>query len=123
MDSLVRRVEGPQTNYPAMPPPPGVIPNFVNYPSREHEIIVIYSVFLGVSAFFVALRMYTRIFITRCVGYDDCKPPLSIFLFISVENWADHGLDTMIAALVRPHPGPRFDRITHQKLTKAPSRR
>ena len=56
-----------------MPPPPGVVPDFVHPVSRAHQVIVVTVVFLTLAALMVMLRMYTRWFITRAVGYDDCE--------------------------------------------------
>ncbi|KAI9755494.1 MAG: hypothetical protein M1815_004907 [Lichina confinis] len=56
---------------PAKPPPPGVTSNFVDPVSRAdiHAWVSIISPI--VAGIFFLLRMYTRIFITRVLGWDD----------------------------------------------------
>ncbi|KAI9749034.1 MAG: hypothetical protein M1815_002773 [Lichina confinis] len=56
---------------PLRAPPPGVKPNFTNPESRGSEYKFLYVFILVVSAAFTFLRMYTRIWVTRCVGADD----------------------------------------------------
>ena len=58
---------------PLRAPPPGVKPNFTNPESRGSEYKFLYVFILVVSAAFTFLRMYTRIWVTRCVGADDCE--------------------------------------------------
>lgn len=58
---------------PAMKPPPGVTPNFINPPSIGNTIIVVNVVFLTLMLGFVILRIYTKGVLTRSLGWDDCK--------------------------------------------------
>lgn len=53
-------------------PPPGVTPNLENPLSRAHNVIIVNAVFLTFATFFVMLRVYTRAFISRAWGSDDC---------------------------------------------------
>lgn len=53
-----------------IPPPPGIMPNFINPPSLQH-IILITIILPIVSVLFVALRFYTTDFIIHSVGTDD----------------------------------------------------
>ncbi|KAI9791870.1 MAG: hypothetical protein M1816_003415 [Peltula sp. TS41687] len=54
-----------------MPPPAGVIPNFINPPSRADQLITVNAVLLSITTIFVVLRFYTRVFIARAIGWDD----------------------------------------------------
>ncbi|KAH7111788.1 hypothetical protein B0J11DRAFT_447438 [Dendryphion nanum] len=54
-----------------IPPPPGIMPNFINPPSLQHNILITNIVLSTVSALFVALRFYTTGFVIRSVGVDD----------------------------------------------------
>lgn len=56
----------------AMPPPPGVVPNFVNPVSRGSYLITVNAVLLSITTLFVLMRFYTRIFLARAIGWDDC---------------------------------------------------
>ena len=60
---------------PAGIPPPGVVPNFKNPPSLAQPIIAVHAVFLSLAVLFVALRLYTKIFLTRLLRWDDCEYP------------------------------------------------
>ncbi|KAH7028416.1 hypothetical protein B0J12DRAFT_609275 [Macrophomina phaseolina] len=63
-----------------IPPPRGVIPNFVNPISLAHIVLIANVCFPFASALFVTLRLYTTGFITRTVGADDYILVLSWFL-------------------------------------------
>lgn len=60
-----------------LPPPPGIVPNFVNPESRAYINTVMHSVCLTLVTLFLAIRIYTRKFICRWLGWDDCKTSLS----------------------------------------------
>lgn len=57
----------------AIPPPPGVIPNFEHPVSRKKDVVISAIVCPIIAGLFFALRLYTRIHITRTLGWDDCK--------------------------------------------------
>lgn len=57
---------------PAATPPNGTIPNFVNPPSIGYQQTMTNIVVLVIMIIVVALRLYTRIFIVKSFGYDDC---------------------------------------------------
>jgi hypothetical protein len=67
-------------NVPAATPPNGTIPNFVNPPSIGYQQTTTNIVVLVIMIVVVVLRLYTRIFIVKSFGYDDCMydsgPPL-----------------------------------------------
>ncbi|PVH97348.1 hypothetical protein DM02DRAFT_467817, partial [Periconia macrospinosa] len=58
---------------PAASPPPGVVPNFDNPPSRSNLLLGLTSTFLAFAVISYSIRMYTKIGIFRRVAWDDCK--------------------------------------------------
>ncbi|APA11311.1 hypothetical protein sscle_07g060810 [Sclerotinia sclerotiorum 1980 UF-70] len=56
---------------PLFPPPPGVISNFVNPPSRATLVISICSIALGLMWLIFLLRIYSKTFISHSLGWDD----------------------------------------------------
>lgn len=56
---------------PAGKPPPGVIPDPNNAPSRKGLINAISIIFPAVSLVFVILRIYARTVVSRAFGLDD----------------------------------------------------
>lgn len=82
-----------------VPPPPGVTPNFTNPLSNQNKIIDVNIAGLVFVLVFFAMRIYTRTFITRSLGWDDCKfRPLA-----QCAQPSDQTLDTCIIAFVRFH--------------------
>ena len=66
-------------NGPASPPPAGVVPNFDDPP--QNLIVVLHvtaALCLSVSASCVAIRIYTKHFLLRSIGYEDCKDCTSV---------------------------------------------
>ena len=61
---------------PAMKPPAGQNSNFV-HPEANGTLaattIVVVSVLGGLTVFILGLRVYTRAFLTKSMGWDDCK--------------------------------------------------
>lgn len=57
----------------ASSPPAGVIPNYVEFKSHAYQVIITVSVCLSLVVFAVLVRLYTNKFITRSIGWDDCK--------------------------------------------------
>ena len=60
-------------NGPAGMPPPGVIPNFDNPPNLHVPFYIIASLTLSFATFAVIIRIYTKYFLLRSMGYEDCK--------------------------------------------------
>ncbi|PVI04286.1 hypothetical protein DM02DRAFT_611547 [Periconia macrospinosa] len=69
-----------EENVGVIPPPPGVTPNFINPPSRQHIILITNIILPLVSLLFATLRLYTTGIITRSVGSDDYMIALSWLL-------------------------------------------
>ena len=59
----------------ALPPPPGVRPNFEHPESDGYRLVVVTVIFLLLASFVLSLRIYTRRIIVHAIGYDDCKYP------------------------------------------------
>jgi hypothetical protein len=59
-------------NVPAATPPNGTIPNFVDPPNIGYRQTTTNIVVLVIMIIVVFLRLYTRIFIVKSFGYDDC---------------------------------------------------
>ena len=60
-------------NGPAGMPPPGVVPNFDNPPNLAVYLYVTVGLTLGFATFAVIIRIYTKCFLLRSMGYEDCK--------------------------------------------------
>lgn len=61
------------TEQPAIPPPPGVVPNFIDPENRVMTIININAIFMALSGVILLLRLYSRRFIVHQLGFADCK--------------------------------------------------
>lgn len=57
---------------PAGRPPHGIIPNFIDPVTLKVPVVAINVVFLTVATLFVSLGIYTRKFLNRTVGPEDC---------------------------------------------------
>ncbi|KAL9134457.1 MAG: hypothetical protein Q9175_004359 [Cornicularia normoerica] len=58
---------------PALPPPVGVESNFVNPEDRGYVLNSVATVLFCLMVCFFANRVYTRLFIIRKMGWDDCN--------------------------------------------------
>lgn len=58
---------------PALAPPPGVVPNLTNPPESVVASYMVTSLTIAIATLAVLVRMYTRIFITKQVGFADCE--------------------------------------------------
>ena len=57
----------------ALPPPPGVIPNFADPYSITKAALAATIVFLILTTITTGIRCYTKLFIIRKHGWDDCQ--------------------------------------------------
>jgi len=64
---------------PAGVPPPGVVPNLANPPWDGYIFIIVGSIVMAIMYITAALRLYTKIYIRRRIGADDCKSFLNGF--------------------------------------------
>ena len=57
----------------AVPPPPGQQANFVDPPDQQTPTIALHTVCLFFVTLCVVIRIYTRRFVHRHLGIDDCE--------------------------------------------------
>lgn len=69
---------------PAMAPPPGIIPNYVDPPNLEKEFYIDLILCLTISVLVVSMRMWTKARLLRKVQIEDCKKLLPAFFFFFV---------------------------------------
>ena len=58
---------------PAMKPPEGLLPNFVDPPTQDRSNIILHTICLILVTIFLGIRLYTRHFISHWLSWDDCK--------------------------------------------------
>lgn len=58
---------------PALEPPLGVVPNFIDPYTRGPLLLALSAVALGFMYLFVAARFYCKIFVQHKVTWDDCE--------------------------------------------------
>lgn len=76
---------------PALPPPPGVISNLANRDVPDYfEWIITASLGLTFTTILVLIRIYTKCFIIKSHGWEDCKPLLSVPAVIIRDHPVDH---------------------------------
>lgn len=59
--------------FPALIPPPGVQPNFVNPFSRGPDVVIASSICLALMLVMVIVRFFTKLYIKHRWGWDDCE--------------------------------------------------
>lgn len=65
--------DGPPPGVGLVPHPPGVIPNTENPVNHVRStLVVLNSVGMALALLFVILRVWTRLFVVRIFGKDDC---------------------------------------------------
>lgn len=62
---------------PALQPPLGVIPNFIDPENTQSIIIATLAVTLGAATVFTVIRIYTKAFILNSIAPEDCSSPHS----------------------------------------------
>ena len=60
-------------NGPAGVPPAGVTPNFDNPQNLDVLLYVTATLTLSFATFAIIIRIYTKHFLLRAMGYEDCK--------------------------------------------------
>ena len=58
---------------PAASPPPGVVANFIDPPTRVPVLLGLGSTFLGIALFCYSIRIYTKIVVVKSWKWDDGK--------------------------------------------------
>jgi hypothetical protein len=64
---------GANLDMPALAPPPGVVPNFVDPPTNRTAIFGVFVTCLVIMTLAVAIRMYTKIFMLKKLAVEDCE--------------------------------------------------
>ena len=59
--------------FPSLPPPPGVVPNFVNPPETIWPARVLSGLFLLLAAIALAARLFVKLRIVGKMQLEDCK--------------------------------------------------
>lgn len=57
---------------PALPPPLGIQSNFQSRESQSYVTVIPCAVIVGIMIILVFIRMYTKVYILKSVGWDDC---------------------------------------------------
>lgn len=65
--------------------------------SQQHAIVVVCIVSPIVSSLFVAIRVWTRAFVSSSIGWDDCKLPRLRLLVASLSHVKDTALVTWVS--------------------------
>jgi len=63
----------PLDHFPAGVPPPGVVSNFIDPPSKGHALVVLDGVFVSLMLVAVLIRVYVRTRLAKTWGWDDCE--------------------------------------------------
>jgi hypothetical protein len=71
---------------PGLMPPLGVVSNFSNPYSDEDAIILTLALCLSASTLLVWTRLYTKLFISKNVGLEDCKILESNHCFLRIKE-------------------------------------
>ena len=68
----------------AMPPPPGVVPNFDNPHNQNTMALAVMSVCLAVSTIAIALRFYARWAVVKVIQWQDYLLLVSFGMYIAI---------------------------------------
>lgn len=74
-EEAVKMSNNPLDHIPAGTPPPGVIPNLTDPPSKGDAIVILDGVFVSLMLVSVLIRVYVRLRLVKTWGWDDCKLP------------------------------------------------
>lgn len=69
-------VMGPALNHseiPSVPPPPGIIPNFVDPKTNDQITTIVISILLPLMLVFIVIRLYHCLRINDKIAKSDCK--------------------------------------------------
>ena len=58
---------------PALEPPLGVIPNFVNPYTRGPMLLALIAVAIGIMYLFVTARLYAKFYVLKRLTWEDCE--------------------------------------------------
>ena len=82
--------------------------------TQQHTIVVVCIVSPIISGLFVAIRVWTRTFVTHSLSWDDCKLPHPHFLVALPSNFIDAALVTLVRTSSR---WPLLSPTTHENQT------
>lgn len=68
---------------PFSPPPPGVLPNYLNPHTRGSALTITCSMFLAIMIVAVSIRAYTKLRIMRKVTWDDRTIPCLVLICLT----------------------------------------
>ena len=71
---------------PALQPPPGVTPNFIDPYTRGPMLLALSAVAIGIMYFFVGIRFYSKFYIKREWSWDDGQFITQIYCFSRVST-------------------------------------
>ena len=63
---------------PAMPPPDGVIPNFIDPPTIAPSLTVGLVLLCGIATLAFTARMFTRVYVMKQMQLEDCMSGLPV---------------------------------------------
>lgn len=86
MTSLANLTPEQLSSYPALQPPPGVVPNFMHPENQNRPLLVATSIELGIMIVFVLNRFYSKSVLIRKYSWDDCQSSFTQFELESVAN-------------------------------------
>ena len=82
------------SSYPTLPPPPGVMPNFMDPENQNQPLIVVASLLLVIMGAIVLNRAYCKIFIVRKYSWDDCMPNTNPTMIRRMTNFGESNCHT-----------------------------
>ncbi len=60
-------------NIGALTPPPGITPHFDDFGNQQASVIIFAIIGITLPMIFVGLRLWTKLRISKDMGWDDCK--------------------------------------------------
>lgn len=69
-------------DFPALRPPSGIIPNFIDPYTRGPIIVIVGSILIAIMTIFVVGRIYTNMCIHRKLQWGDCRAPVGLQFLI-----------------------------------------
>lgn len=60
-------------NGPAVPPPPGITPNFESPPNSKAVSLIVLVPCQTIATLSVLLRLYTKLSLLQSIAWEDCK--------------------------------------------------
>lgn len=86
------------SNIPALAPPAGVVPNLANPENQNVTIYAVLTISLFVTTLAVMTRIYTKAYVIRKIGWEDCKFAVIISTASNMILWLS-SLQTLLLPL------------------------